>query len=259
MPPQNPPRKAVRSPGAPARGSARRRHRALGRDAIVQVALQIVDAKGIDLVSMRSVAAEFDTGPASLYVYFDNKDALLHAVVDHVLDQMPIPEGEDWRTMLRNHAHTSRALLARHNDLARLTFAHIPNSLRMFDAAEALLKSMIESGVPPRVAAWALDNLSVHVASTVYDAYLKRTRFGDDSGRDPEELRAAQFVAGVGRAFAATSPTRFPYLIKNADALMAGTQDDRFAFSIDTLIAGLAAYDQAVLSPGDHMIERPRP
>ncbi|MGW1107635.1 TetR/AcrR family transcriptional regulator C-terminal domain-containing protein [Streptomyces sp. NPDC002540] len=78
---------------------------------------------------------------------------------------MPIPEGEDWKAMLRNYAHTSRALLARHNDLAQLTFAHIPNTLRIFDAAGALLKSVIESGVPPRAAAWALDNLSVHVAS----------------------------------------------------------------------------------------------
>ncbi|MFG2561887.1 TetR/AcrR family transcriptional regulator [Streptomyces sp. NPDC048496] len=205
------------------------------------MALQIIDAEGVDEVSMRRVAAEFDTGPASLYAYFDNKDALLHAVLDRVLDQMPIPDGEDWKSMVRNHAHTSRDLLAGHTGLARLTFAHIPSSLRMFDAVEALLKSMIESGVPPHSAAWALDTISVYVASTVYDAYLKRTRFSDDSGRDPEELRAAQFLARVGQAFASTSPTRFPFLIKHADALMAGTQDDRFTFGIDAFIAGLAA------------------
>ncbi|MGW1107636.1 hypothetical protein [Streptomyces sp. NPDC002540] len=40
---------------------------------------------------------------------------------------------------------------------------------------------------------------------------------------------------------------------------MAGTQGEHFAFSIDTLITGLAAYDKVALAPCDHMIERPRP
>ena len=56
----------------------------LSEQVIVDAALEILRAEGLDAVTMRSVAAELDTGPASLYVYIRGRDELREAILDRV-------------------------------------------------------------------------------------------------------------------------------------------------------------------------------
>jgi AcrR family transcriptional regulator len=49
----------------------------LSRTAIVDAALALVQRSGLESVTLRRVAERLDTGPASLYVYFSNRDELL--------------------------------------------------------------------------------------------------------------------------------------------------------------------------------------
>ena len=58
---------------------------ALSREAVVAAALRVVDDVGYDAASMRRVAAELETGPASLYVYVDDRRELMEAVHDLAL------------------------------------------------------------------------------------------------------------------------------------------------------------------------------
>jgi AcrR family transcriptional regulator len=72
---------------------------ALSRTAIVEAALAVADADGLDAVSMRRVAEELETGASALYVYVDNRDDLLDAMFDHVMAGVAVadlPAG-DWR------------------------------------------------------------------------------------------------------------------------------------------------------------------
>src|SRR5215216_1728689 len=68
-------------PTPPWRSDAHPRRR-LDRESIGREALRLIDAEGIDAVSMRRVAAAFDTGPASLYAHVENKEALLRLALD---------------------------------------------------------------------------------------------------------------------------------------------------------------------------------
>ena len=43
----------------------------------MDAALAVVDAEGLDGLSMRRLAEELDTGPASLYAHVSGKDELL--------------------------------------------------------------------------------------------------------------------------------------------------------------------------------------
>ncbi|MBN9620579.1 MAG: TetR/AcrR family transcriptional regulator C-terminal domain-containing protein [Actinobacteria bacterium] len=235
-----PARRPSRAETARARAAGSRRRPALGRDAIVEVALRIVDAEGVDEVSMRRVAAEFDTGPASLYAYFPNKEALLNAVLDQVIEEIEVPDDADWQELLRKYAQTARDVFAAHNDIARLSFAHIPNNPQMMAGAELMLGRMIEGGVPPRVAAWSMDILALYIAAAAYEGYLLGRRFDDGSGRDPHEA-GLEYTADVAESFAAAPPEEFPYLNRYAQELMTGSSDDRFTFGIDMLIAGFAS------------------
>lgn len=223
-----------------ARAAKARRRRVLGVDAIVERTLRIVDTEGVQAVSMRRVAAEFDTGPASLYAHVPNKQALLRLVLDRILEEVELPDGDDWQDVVRSLAHNVRAVLRRHNDAAVLSFAHIPTGTRALETVERVLVTMIAGGVPPQVAAWSMDIISLYVAADVYEGWLLRERFDDGSGRDPEEI-GMEYVSQIARSFAQVPADRYPTLVANADALMTGGSDERFAFGIDMLIAGFAA------------------
>jgi AcrR family transcriptional regulator len=217
-----------------------RRRPVLGLDAIVGRTLAIVDAEGVQAVSMRRVAAEFDTGPASLYAYVPSKEVLLRLVMDRILEDVEVPAGDDWQDVVRGLAHNLRSVLQRHNDAAVLGFAHIPRGPRSLDNAERVLRLMITAGVPTQVAAWSLDILSVYVAADVYEGWLLKHRFDDGSGRDPEEV-GMEYFAGVVEGYAGAPADRYPFLVASAPVMMSGGSDARFAFGIDMLVAGFAA------------------
>ena len=65
--------------------------RALSREAIVATALDVLRAEGMDAVSMRRVAADLGTGPASLYAHVTGKDELLDLLYDEVVGTIPLP------------------------------------------------------------------------------------------------------------------------------------------------------------------------
>src|SRR5512132_1614763 len=91
----------------PLRASGRRRD-PLTQEAIVRAALEVLDADGLDGLSMRRVAEELDTGPASLYWHVGSKDGLLDLLFDHVIGEqhVPDPEPERWREQLKEVART---------------------------------------------------------------------------------------------------------------------------------------------------------
>lgn len=215
--------------------------RALSLDAIVDVALEVIDAEGTDAVSMRRVAAEFDTGPASLYAYVANKQELFERVLDRITAEGKIPDDVgSWQDMIRGWAHNGRAVYLSHQDAAKLSFAYIPRSQAVVDGAERLLGAMIEGGVPPQVAAWALDIVSLYVGADAYEGWLMERRFTDDSGREPTEVAHAELAAAQSQ-FEALPADRYPYMNRFAHLLMIGDSDARFAFGIDMLIAGFEA------------------
>lgn len=224
---------------ARAKAAGRRRRPGLGVEAIVDVALRIIDAEGTSAVSMRRVAAEFDTGPASLYAHVENRDALLRLALDRVLDEVRIPEGDDWLEVVRQWVYDSRDVLARHGDIAQVSFAHIPSGQRMVETIEGLLSVMIPAGVPAKVATWALDILAMYAAADAYEGWLLGQRFATP-GRDAAEVGAEAFDQ-IGASFAALPAEKYPYLMANLPVLMSGGGEERFAFGVEMLLAGIAA------------------
>src|SRR4051794_23535744 len=82
--------------------SARERpaRRPLSREAVLEAGLRVLRAQGVDGVTMRAVAAELDTGAASLYVYVANRKDLLDQMFDLVagsVDPGPPPHPQHWQ------------------------------------------------------------------------------------------------------------------------------------------------------------------
>jgi AcrR family transcriptional regulator len=87
----------------------------LTREEIAAAAVALADARGIEAVSMRSLAVELGVGATSLYRYVDRKDELIELMVDSVMgNDLDFEVQGEWRHDLRSFAHALRAMTLRH-------------------------------------------------------------------------------------------------------------------------------------------------
>ncbi|RJL30937.1 TetR/AcrR family transcriptional regulator [Bailinhaonella thermotolerans] len=219
----------------PKSGQARK---PLSQDVILRAALRILAEEGLEGVSMRRVAQELHTGPASLYAHFANKDELLEMMFDHVLGEVRVPEeGEgDWTAKLKAIAWEVRRVLISHGDIAQVGLAVVPlgpNGLRL---SEAMLGVLREAGIPDQQVAWAADRLSLYITADAFEVSYEARR-----GRgSPEEIAA--YYAGVIQYFRSLPPDRFPHTTALVGPLGQGDDETRFEFGLDLFIRGLSTY-----------------
>ncbi|MFI1074364.1 TetR/AcrR family transcriptional regulator [Streptomyces puniciscabiei] len=113
------------------------------RDDIAAAAVRIADARGLDAVSMRHVAAELGCGTMSLYNYVPRKEDLYELMVDAVSAEQVLwePSG-DWRADMLRVARETRSLMHRHPWVPRLmspVYGVSPHALRYLEHCLACL------------------------------------------------------------------------------------------------------------------------
>lgn len=210
------------------------RRRALSREAIVAAALGVLRAEGIEAVSMRRVAAELDTGAASLYAHVAHKDELLELVYDEVVGEipLPVPDPARWQEQVVQIWIDAHAALARNGDIARVALGRIPmgpNALRMAETIMSLLRA---GGVPDRAAAWLVDVIGLYVSANAIEGAMFVDREGHDHG---------QYLDQVAKHLQALPVAAFPTTVALAPQMMTGTPQERFRFGLDLMVRGVAA------------------
>lgn len=117
----------------------------LSRARILNVALELADANGLDSVSMRQVAQGLGVEAMSLYKHVSNKDDLLDGLVELVVAEMSIPSpSADWKDALRERAFTVRKTLNSHPWAANLIESRSsigPMRLRHNDSLIGILRN----------------------------------------------------------------------------------------------------------------------
>ena len=93
------------------------------QEAIVDAALAVLDADGLDLLSMRHVGRTLNTTAAALYWHVGSKDGLLDLIFDRVIgeQEVPDPDPERWPEQLKEVARSMRATILGHRDIVRLS------------------------------------------------------------------------------------------------------------------------------------------
>ncbi|GAA0989346.1 TetR/AcrR family transcriptional regulator C-terminal domain-containing protein [Acrocarpospora macrocephala] len=114
------------------------------RAQIVQQAITIADAEGLEAATMRRIADALGTGAMSLYRYVPKRDDLIDLMLDEVMAEMdlpPCPSG-DWRADLTLVSHQTRAVGLRHPWQVALAARRPnlgPNSLRVYEFTLSVL------------------------------------------------------------------------------------------------------------------------
>jgi AcrR family transcriptional regulator len=210
----------------------------LTRDAIVNAALQVLDREGAAGLSMRRVADELGTGPASLYWHIANKDELVNLMIDRVASQVPLPDPdpERWQEQLKEWLVGVRGVFDRHPGVAALTLGRIPIGPNLVLWTEWILGLLRGAGIPDRIAAYAGDLLGLYLGATGYEAALVRPPAG---GEAPSPDEAVAMVRGYYESMPAD---RFPNVLATLDELFSGGPEERFELGVEVILRGLASY-----------------
>jgi AcrR family transcriptional regulator len=233
--------------GSPGRPAARRRRaagggRGLSREAIVDRALDIVDAAGMGALSMRSLAQTLDVGPASLYAHVSGKAELVDLLLDRVYADLkhPVPDPGQWRAQLLEFMARAREALGMHRDLARAeSTAELLASPHALDCAETLLALLRAAGLPDADAVHGADLLIRHL--TWAAVRLGRSTGGPEAGSGGLEDADRELLRG---RLAALPRKRFPVVASMASALAEGTgvgEEGQFDLGLEVIIGGLLA------------------
>jgi AcrR family transcriptional regulator len=212
--------------------------RSLSRDAIVAAAITVLDAEGLDAVTMRRVADELGTGPASLYAHVADKDEMVAAVLDRVIAEVAIPDTIDakqWQEQLKDVLRSLRATYGRHRDIARASLGTIPAGEGSLPVMNATVGILLAGGVSPAVASLSVDILALYVTATAFEESL-------ETFPDVADQHASDAFHDELRTFFASLPAdRFPHLVALAEPLTSGDGDHRFEFGLDLLVRGIAS------------------
>ncbi|MEV6928568.1 TetR/AcrR family transcriptional regulator [Dactylosporangium sp. NPDC051485] len=220
----------------------------LSAGAVLSTALRLVDRDGLDALSMRRVAQELGTGAASLYAYFANKDELLEQLLDRVIGDIPLPSdaAPDWIAEVKRSCYASRDVFCAHRDLVKVARGSIPigpNSLRYTEAMLAVLRG---AGIPDRIAAWGMDQLSMVIVADAAESAAHAER-GHGAEAD-----SAPYLNQIRDYLAALPIDEFPNLVAMAPAMVEGSGDERFSFAIDLMVDGLARHARTDLRDYAH-------
>lgn len=198
---------------------------ALTREGIVAAAVAVLRAEGLRKVTMRRLAEELDTGPASLYVYVRNTAELHAAVLDELLGTVvPARDEGPWRERLEQALTGYTAMLLEYPDLARSALTARPSGPHYLNLIESLLALLEEGGTPAAQAAWGVDLLLQHATATAAE------HADEASEEDWDALRHAVHEA---------SERTHPRIAALAGPLLSGPPEARLSWGIRTLINGI--------------------
>jgi AcrR family transcriptional regulator len=217
----------------------------LSRAAVIDAGLRVLADGGLAAVTMRRVATELDTGPASLYAYVANRDELLRemldAVLGRVLDSASLepPDPARWREQLMALLLRMLDALNEHPGIAAVTMAQIPTGTNALLVADKVLGLLRAGGVPGQSAAWAVDVIALYVSA----AALEQSMYLEQ-GKDESAIEAQ--LEEVRERYGSLSPARYPNITAMLGPLTSGSGERRFAFGLDVFITGLLAVDEPV-------------
>jgi AcrR family transcriptional regulator len=184
---------------------------------VVAAATAILDNYGIADLTMRRLGRELNVSPGALYWHFANKQQLLGAIADRILEPVGDEPGE-WQARVVGICGRLRDALLSHTDGAELVSAS-------FAAGQSE----------------AMAQIVAHLAQAAIDA-------GVDSGH--AEL-AARTVVYYVLGFTADEQSRLQWDAAGAElpdeqSVLADDAGERFGFGLALLVDGIAAHRAVV-------------
>jgi TetR/AcrR family tetracycline transcriptional repressor len=213
--------------------------RSLTNAEILDVAFDLLEAKGFAAVSVRGVAGALGITPTALYTYYPSKNALLRGMVEHLLARLDIraSPGADAaapRARLLALAFRLRELLTGHAGALGLIMSGPldgPNAMRL---NETLLESFTAAGLDLDDAARASYALQVFALGSI-------ALESADLDAEPEAAASDDATPATDASGAAlwTDLATFPLSQRTASVAAQHNSTAQFAWGVERLLDGL--------------------
>ncbi|EPD83628.1 hypothetical protein HMPREF1529_03010 [Microbacterium sp. oral taxon 186 str. F0373] len=193
--------------------------------------MALIRERGVEAVTLRDVAKSVDTGAASLYAYFDNRDVLLEYALDAAYAEVPLVEAAegDWRGALAATITSTITTLESYPGLGAVALGSIPTHLGALRLAEHELALMELGGLDPHAAALAIDLIAQFAAATAVEGTGRRRL-----------ARADRYRAAARSVYESAGAQQFPRVAALATALTGADAQSRRDFAIEVILSGLA-------------------
>jgi TetR/AcrR family transcriptional regulator, tetracycline repressor protein len=218
---------------ATAPAGERRARGSLTRAEIAEVALALLDERGLQAVTMRQIAAALDVAVMSLYVHATNKDEILQAAADLVLADLPRADaGRPPREAVTTFFEGFHRKLLEHPSVAH-TIASTPLlGEATFASMDSLFGVLTAAGLAVEAAVTAITELTSYTLGFALFS-IARDRI------DPALAQTRR------AALLAIDPSALPHLNAAREYLLPGPRDDQFSDGLRRLVESLVPADAA--------------
>ncbi len=200
----------------------------LSAEGIYRAALRLMDAEGIDALTMRRLATQLGVATMSLYGHVDNKDDVLLGVVNLLVSefQLPGPTMPPWDA-LRHLIREFRRVALAHPNLVPLTMRQPPTGSEGLRSLESALDSLRRAGLSPAQTATAYRltaSFAIGFVSLECGGFFR-----------PVDVAAGAHVAPI-------DPSAVPRIAEMGAHLTEFDADAEFEHGLDSLISLLSRY-----------------
>jgi AcrR family transcriptional regulator len=208
----------------------------LSPDTIVDGAIALADAEGLDAVTIRRLAKDHDVTPMALYWHFKDKGELLDGIAERLFAdvRLPPPSPKPWPEQLRSILEALLNALRPHAEVAGLVYDRVLSSEAGLTLAERTLALLRHAGLSTERAA----QVGGYLLNAV--AMLVTTEPGREHGSDAEVRDDA--IRRKTASLSGLPLRRYPTVVSSAGVLAACPRPDAyFSLGLDMLIAGVTA------------------
>ncbi len=215
----------------------------LTRDRVVAAAMHIMDAEGLDAVTMRRIAREVGVEAMSLYHHVRDKEDLLDGICAMVMREFRYPdEDRPWIEVARDGAREWRRVLREHPNVIAL-WADRQRPMTELEALmpmEFALRVIARAGIDEREGVLVFNVLGGYIMGVVMMEVgamfsAGTTRPGPSGPHAVHSKLPEEAVAGSLPA------ETLPCLVAALPYLAECDPDEQFEFGLDLLLAGIAS------------------
>jgi TetR/AcrR family transcriptional regulator, tetracycline repressor protein len=207
----------------------------LTRDAVVDQALRLADAVGLDALTIRKLATELGVTPMALYWHFRSKDELLDGLAERVWAEIDtdIDDTASWSAKLRGLLESLLRVLRAHPAAAQLLLQSEKQGESFLRATEITLEVLRSAGFDP-------DYASEIARSTLWIGIMLVMSEPGIESLSLEERAEAQRKKQI--VFATLPTARYPRLVECAVPMTSCDDPDfHYDLGVSVFIAGVEA------------------
>ncbi|HTX70431.1 MAG TPA: TetR/AcrR family transcriptional regulator C-terminal domain-containing protein [Thermoleophilia bacterium] len=201
----------------------------LDRERILAAAMRIIDAEGLDALSMRKLGAELGVNPMAAYYHVPNKAALYDLVLEAVMagvDVGTIDPAAALDEQLKQAGRAYRAAILRHPRAIPVLATRSLRTAAVLRPVEPMLGIFYAAGLSPDEAMAAVDVLAQFILGGAVGYY--HHTFDEEAADDQRE-------------FEDLDPAEFPNTTRMITEARYLGPDGEFEFGLTVVISGLLA------------------